>query len=93
MENIGFIGLGIMGAPMAGHLLDAGYEVIASDHRSAPPKELVAKGLKTVTGSDAVARAADIVITMVPDTPQVAEVLFGDSGVASGLSWASWSST
>jgi 2-hydroxy-3-oxopropionate reductase len=86
MEKIGFIGLGIMGAPMAWHLLDAGYEVTASDHRSAPPKELVAKGLKTVTGSDAVARAADIVITMVPDTPQVAEVLFGDGGVASGLS-------
>ncbi|TIN59423.1 MAG: 2-hydroxy-3-oxopropionate reductase, partial [Mesorhizobium sp.] len=37
METIGFIGLGIMGAPMAGHLLDAGYPVIASDHRSKPP--------------------------------------------------------
>ena len=78
METIGFIGLGIMGAPMAGHLLDAGYTVVASDHRSAPPKSLVDKGLKTVTGHDAVARAADIVITMVPDTPQVADVLFGE---------------
>jgi len=86
METIGFIGLGIMGAPMAGHLLDAGYAVVASDHRGAPPKELVAKGLKTVTGHDAVARAADIIITMVPDTPQVAEVLFGENGVAAGLS-------
>ncbi len=86
METIGFIGLGIMGAPMAGHLLDAGCSVVTSDHRGAPPAGLTAKGLKTVTGSDAVAKAADIVITMVPDTPQVDEVLFGENGVASGLS-------
>ena len=86
METIGFIGLGIMGAPMAGHLLDAGYQVIASDHRSKPPADLVAKGLKTATGNNAVAKAADIIITMVPDTPQVADVLFGENGVAGGLS-------
>ncbi len=86
METIGFIGLGIMGAPMAGHLLDAGCSVVTSDHRGAPPAGLTAKGLKTVTDSDAVAKAADIVITMVPDTPQVDEVLFGENGVASGLS-------
>jgi 2-hydroxy-3-oxopropionate reductase len=86
METIGFIGLGIMGAPMAGHLLDAGYSLVASDHRSKPPADLVAKGLKIVSGHAAVARAADIVILMVPDTPQVEEVLFGDNGVAEGLS-------
>ena len=86
MEKIGFIGLGIMGAPMAGHLLDAGYEVTTSDHRKPPPADLVAKGLKTVSGHDAVARAADMVVTMVPDTPQVQEVLFGEKGVAEGLS-------
>ena len=86
METIGFIGLGIMGAPMAGHLLDAGYTVVASDHRGAPPNELLVKGLQTVTGHDTVARAADMVITMVPDTPQVADVLFGKNGVAAGLS-------
>src|SRR5690606_42025291 len=86
METIGFIGLGIMGAPMAGHLLDAGYTVVTTDHRSPPPADLVAKGLKTVSGNRAVAQAADIVITMVPDTPQVDEVLFGDEGVALGLS-------
>ena len=86
METIGFVGLGIMGAPMAGHLIDAGYAVIASDHRGAPPKPLVDKGLKVVSGLDAVARAATIIITMVPDTPQVAEVLFGERGVAAGLS-------
>jgi 2-hydroxy-3-oxopropionate reductase len=86
MEKIGFIGLGIMGAPMAGHLLDDGYTVVTSDHRKPAPAELVARGLKTVSGHDEVARAADIVITMVPDTPQVAEVLFGEKGVADGLS-------
>jgi 2-hydroxy-3-oxopropionate reductase len=86
MEKIGFIGLGIMGAPMAGHLLDAGYEVVASDHRRKPPADLIAKGLKAVSGHDAVARVVDIVITMVPDTPQVAEVLFSEKGVADGLS-------
>lgn len=86
METIGFIGLGIMGAPMAGHLLDAGYVVIASDHRSTPPAKLADKGLRTVSGHDSVAKAADVVITMVPDTPQVAEVLFGERGVSVGLS-------
>lgn len=85
MEMVGFIGLGIMGAPMAGHLLDAGYHVVASNHRSRPPQWLVEKGLKTVGGHDAVARATEIVITMVPDTPEVSEVLFGEGGVAAGL--------
>jgi 2-hydroxy-3-oxopropionate reductase len=75
-----------MGAPMAGHLLDAGYKVIASDHRSKPPVDLITKGLKTVAGHAAVAKAADIIITMVPDTPDVETVLFGKGGVAEGLS-------
>jgi 2-hydroxy-3-oxopropionate reductase len=86
METIGFIGLGIMGAPMAGHLLDANYSVVTTDHRSAPPADLARKGLKAVTGNRAVAESSDIVILMVPDTPQVAEVLFGENGVAEGLS-------
>ena len=86
METIGFVGLGIMGAPMAGHLLDAGYAVVASDHRGALPKALADKGLRTVSGLDAVAGEATIVITMVPDTPQVADVLFGERGIAAGLS-------
>jgi 2-hydroxy-3-oxopropionate reductase len=86
VETIGFIGLGIMGAPMAGHLLDAGYTVVSSDHRKPLPADLVAKGLKAVRGHDAVAQSAGVIITMVPDTPQVAEVLFGDKGVAEGLS-------
>jgi 2-hydroxy-3-oxopropionate reductase len=87
MEKIGFIGLGIMGNPMAGHLLAAGYSVVTTDHFVAAPKELLEKGLKTVKGNKAVAEAADIIITMVPDTPHVADVLFnGDNSLSAGLS-------
>jgi 2-hydroxy-3-oxopropionate reductase len=87
MEKIGFIGLGIMGSPMAGHLLDAGYSVTTTDHFMPAPADLVAKGLKTVKGNKAVAEASDIIITMVPDTPHVADVLFnGDSSLSAGLS-------
>jgi 2-hydroxy-3-oxopropionate reductase len=71
---------------MAGHLLDAGHAVVTSVHRKPAPADLVARGLRTVAGHDAVARAAGIVITMVPDTPQVEDVLFGEHGVAEGLS-------
>lgn len=85
MANIGFIGLGIMGAPMAGHLIDGGHTVHTSTHRSPPPKALLDKGLKVVGSPREVARACDIIITIVPDTPQVAEVLFGENGVAEGL--------
>tara|TARA_R110001599_G_scaffold59285_3_gene164494 strand:+ start:10378 stop:11262 length:885 start_codon:yes stop_codon:yes gene_type:complete len=86
MEKIGFIGLGIMGAPMAGHLLDAGYEVSTAVHRSQPSDELIDKGLKVLDSRKAVAEASDIIITIVPDTPQVEETLFGENGVAAGLS-------
>lgn len=85
MTTIGFIGLGIMGAPMAGHLLDGGHDVITSTHRSEPKAELVGKGLKTAPTPKAVAEAAEILIAIVPDTPQVAEVLFAENGVAQGL--------
>ena len=86
MTTIGFIGLGIMGAPMAGHLLDGGHDVVSSTHRSAPPQELLDKGLRTVPSIKDAAEASDVIITMVPDTPQVEDVLFGENGVAAGLS-------
>ncbi len=86
MTKIAFIGLGIMGTPMAGHLLDAGHEVITSTHRKAPPQHLVEKGLGTVPTLKAAAEAAEVVIAIVPDTPQVAEVLFeGDEAAIHGL--------
>ena len=86
MAKIGFIGLGIMGAPMAGHLLDGGHEVTSCVHKTPAPDELTKKGLKLVKTVKEVAAAADVIITMVPDTPQVLAVLFGENGVAEGLS-------
>ena len=85
MERIGFLGLGIMGAPMAGHLLSAGYSVATAVHSKAPSDELTAKGVKVLASAKEVAAASHIVIIMVPDTPQVASVLFGENGVAEGL--------
>ncbi len=85
MERIGFLGIGIMGAPMAGHLLDAGYSVATAINRTQPSPELLAKGLKVLSSAQDVTAASDIIITMLPDTPQVEAVLFGANGVSSGL--------
>lgn len=86
MANIGFIGLGIMGAPMAGHLIDGGHAVCTAVHATPAPGELTGKGLKVVGSNKEVAQASDVIIVMVPDTPHVAQVLFGENGVAEGLS-------
>jgi len=83
-RRIGFIGLGIMGAPMAGHLADAGHTLFVNT-RSEVPAALAGKAEVCATGAD-VARQADVVFLMVPDTPDVEKVLFGENGVASGLS-------
>jgi 2-hydroxy-3-oxopropionate reductase len=82
--QLGFIGLGIMGAPMAGHLLKAGHALLVNT-RSAVPRELVDGGATVCADARAVAERADIVFIMVPDTPDVERVLFGERGVASGL--------
>ncbi len=83
--KIGFIGLGIMGRPMAGHLIDAGHEVFL--HRVKPVSQfLVEKGGKALGSAKAVAEMADVIILMVPDTPDVEAVLFGADGVAGSLS-------
>ncbi|MDJ0936093.1 MAG: 2-hydroxy-3-oxopropionate reductase [Kiloniellales bacterium] len=86
MAKIGFIGLGIMGRPMAGHLLDGGHEVVTASHRTPPAQELLDKGLVLLDSAREVAAAAEVIIVMVPDTPQVEAVLFGERGVAEGLS-------
>jgi len=83
--KIGFIGLGIMGAPMAGHLRAAGHELFVHT-RSKVPGALADAGATACTSAQEVAQRADIVFTMVPDTPDVEKVLFGESGVAAGLS-------
>jgi 2-hydroxy-3-oxopropionate reductase len=85
MAKVGFVGLGIMGAPMAGHLIDAGHELYLYDIRPVPA-ELTGKGGVACASGTEVAKQADIIITMVPDTPHVAAALFGEGGIAAGLS-------
>ena len=83
--NIGFVGLGIMGTPMAGHLIKAGHKLYLYTLGSVPA-ELVQAGGKACASATEVTKAADIIITMVPDTPDVGKALFGEGGVAEGLS-------
>ena len=84
MSKVGFIGLGIMGAPMAGHLQAAGHELFVNTI-GPYPEPLVKGGAKVCASGAEVARNAEIVIVMVPDTPDVEKVLFGAGGVAVGL--------
>ncbi|MDE2668932.1 MAG: 2-hydroxy-3-oxopropionate reductase [Chloroflexota bacterium] len=85
MTRIAFIGLGIMGRPMAGHLQAAGHELFVVRHVSPLPEELLEGGaVECATAAEAASRS-EVVITMVPDTPDVADVLFGAGGVAEGL--------
>ncbi|MGD9044682.1 MAG: 2-hydroxy-3-oxopropionate reductase [Desulfobacterales bacterium] len=83
--KIGFIGLGIMGAPMAGRLLDGGHQIFANDHQPIRP-EILEKGATQVSSAKEAAEKGDVIIIMVPDTPDVGIVLFGENGVADGLS-------
>lgn len=83
--NIGFIGLGIMGTPMAGHLIAAGHSLFLKTRRSVPEALLAAGGTACATAAE-VAERADTIILMLPDTPDVEQVLFGADGVAEGLS-------
>ena len=83
--KLGFIGLGIMGKPMAGHLIAAGHEVFLHS-RSGVPQELLSAGGIGCTSGGEVAQRADVIFTMVPDTPDVERVLFGEDGVAAALS-------
>ncbi|SFC10212.1 2-hydroxy-3-oxopropionate reductase [Polaromonas sp. OV174] len=85
MSKLGFIGLGIMGAPMAAQLIKAGHEVFLST-RSKVPADLLTGHAKACGSAREVAEQADIIFMMLPDTPDVAKVLFGENGVSSGLS-------
>lgn len=85
MSKIGFIGLGIMGKPMAGHLLAAKHELFVWGRKSVPDEVLKAGAVKCGSPKE-VAEKADIVIVMVSDTPDVADVLFRADGIAAGLS-------
>ena len=83
--NVGFIGLGIMGRPMVANLIKGGHTLFLAS-RSGVPQELTAAGGKACASAKEVAQKADIIITMVPDTPDVEKALFGKDGVAEGLS-------
>ncbi len=85
MSNIGFIGLGIMGKPMAGNLIKGGHTLFLHS-RSGVPQELTAAGGKACASAKEVAQKSEIIITMVPDTPDVEKALLGPAGVAEGLS-------
>jgi 2-hydroxy-3-oxopropionate reductase len=83
--KIGFIGLGVMGTPMAGHLLRAGHQLFVYTLGKMPAEIAESRATQCMTARG-VAERADIIITMVPDTPDVAAALFGSQGVAEGLS-------
>jgi 2-hydroxy-3-oxopropionate reductase len=82
-DRIGVIGLGIMGRPMARHLLDAGFPLTVHSRSPGPVDELVGAGASRAASPAEVAAASDVIVTMLPDTPDVELVLFGDAGVAS----------
>ena len=85
MSKLGFIGLGIMGAPMAAHLINAGHDVFLNTRSTVPAELLTGKAVACDSIAGVVSQA-DIIFLMLPDTPDVAKVLFGEGGVAEALS-------
>ena len=85
MNKIGFIGLGIMGKPMAGNLLKAGYRLIVYDINTDAVKELVKQGAIGGKSSADVASQTEVIITMLPNSPEVKEVVLGTNGVIDGV--------
>ena len=84
-ESIGFIGLGIMGLPMARNLLKAGYPVVAYNRTSSKAEDLAADGAAAAASPREVAESASVIITMVTDSPDVEEVVLGRNGVIEGI--------
>ena len=82
--KIGFIGLGIMGKPMSKNLLKAGYELVVCDVVKAAVDEVVAAGARAAANPKEVAKQTDIIITMLPNSPQVKDVVLGENGVIEG---------
>lgn len=85
METIGFIGIGVMGKPMAANLLREGYSLSIVGRHPEKEASLIAQGALTVATAQELARACDVIILMLPDTNTVEEVLFGSGGVALGV--------
>jgi 2-hydroxy-3-oxopropionate reductase len=84
-QSVGFIGLGIMGRPMARHLLEAGFPLAVHSRSRGPVDELVSAGATRCESPREVAAASDVVVTMLPDTPDVELVLLGERGVRDGI--------
>ncbi|HAB73486.1 MAG TPA: 2-hydroxy-3-oxopropionate reductase, partial [Pantoea sp.] len=82
--KIGFIGLGIMGKPMSKNLVKAGYSLVVRDHNASNEAELSALGATVAKSPKEVAEQVDVVITMVPNSPQVKEVCLGENGIIDG---------
>ena len=82
--KIGFIGLGIMGKPMAKNLVKAGYDLLVNNRSSGPVEELVACGAAAATQQE-IGEQCDIVMTMVPNSPQVKQVMLGETGVGARM--------
>jgi 2-hydroxy-3-oxopropionate reductase len=85
MDTVGFIGLGVMGKPMAKHLINSGFSLAVYNRSRGAMDELVAAGAKAATSPADVARHATVVITMLPDTPDVERVLTGPDGVLTAI--------
>jgi 2-hydroxy-3-oxopropionate reductase len=84
MEKIGFIGLGIMGKPMALNLINAGYSLTVLKKNKAAPA-LVEAGANSLETNKAIAESCDVIITMLPDSPEIREVVWGEDGVLEGI--------
>jgi len=85
MSNLGFVGLGIMGRPMAGHLLKGGHTVHLFSRSGVPEDPVLAGGVACASGKE-VAQRSEAIFTMVPDGPDVERAVFGPGGIAEGLS-------
>ncbi len=85
MEKIGFIGLGIMGKPMAKNLIKAGYPLVVHNRSQGAVKELASEGAISAASPREVAELSDLVITMLPDSPDVEQVVLGETGVVEGI--------
>ncbi len=81
--KVGFIGLGIMGKPMSKNLVKAGYDLVVNDHKTETMEELKAMGAEIAINACEVAKKCDVIITMVPNSPQVRDVCLGENGITS----------
>ena len=88
-ERVGFIGLGIMGGPMARNLMEAGYELTVHNRSPEKAEELGEAGATVAATPGEAAENSDVIITMLPDSPQVREVIAGEDGVLEGISQGS----